>query len=195
MDNTTVRNQLRQQIRKQRRALSQLQQQLFAEQASERLLSHLIETQSHSVALYLSFDGELDTTPLITKLWASGIKTYLPVLHPFTQGHLLFVEYQSSSPMKHNKFGIAEPVLACDKVLPVDQLDVIITPLVAFDEQGNRMGMGGGYYDRTLAYLESKNSIKIIGFAHDCQKVESLPVEAWDKPLSSVITPTLHHRF
>ncbi|WP_133407722.1 5-formyltetrahydrofolate cyclo-ligase [Parashewanella tropica] len=195
MDNTSARNRLRHQIRNQRRQISQPHQKMFAEQASEILLSQLIKQQCQSVALYLSFDGELDTMPLIQKLWQSGVKTFLPVLHPFTQGHLLFLEYQNSTPMKLNKFGIEEPELACNKVLPVEQLDAIITPLVAFDEQGNRMGMGGGYYDRTLAYLESKPFLKVIGYAHECQKVDALPIEAWDKPLSAVVTAQAFYQF
>ena len=64
-------------------------------------------------------------------------------------------------------------------------------PLVAFDKQGNRLGMGGGFYDRTLARLHEQNWQKpqLIGLAHECQKVDALPIESWDVPLKTIITP------
>ena len=74
-------------------------------------------------------------------------------------------------------------------VCPVNQLDIIFTPLVAFDSQGNRMGMGGGYYDRTLAHWQTNQTPYPIGLAHNCQLVEQLPVQAWDIPLAQIITP------
>ncbi len=74
-------------------------------------------------------------------------------------------------------------------MLPLSKLDVLITPLVAFDEQGQRLGMGGGFYDRTLQNWRDIG-LQPVGYAHDCQGVERLPVEEWDIPLPAVITPT-----
>lgn len=92
-----------------------------------------------------------------------------------------------------NRYGILEPRLNVLDVLPANQLDVICTPLVAFDGSGQRLGMGGGYYDRTLApWYQSGNGAKPVGIAHDCQRVETLPVEAWDVPLPEILTPSRH---
>ena len=77
-----------------------------------------------------------------------------------------------------------------DTIIPTNQLDIICTPLVAFDKQGHRLGMGGGYYDRTLApWFHYKSGPKPIGLAHSCQEVEQLPVESWDVPLPKIVTP------
>ena len=186
---TMDRKALRQHIREQRKSISEIEQQQFALRAAQKALAWLSGFEFQKVALYLTNDGELDTKPLIQALWQLGKTVYVPVLHPFCTGHLVFIEYSPSSPMVQNKYGIFEPKLDVTKLIPVSKLDVIFTPLVAFDYSGNRMGMGGGYYDRTLAHLEPINSPKIVGFAHECQQVEKLPVESWDVPLKQIITP------
>ncbi|EKO3394294.1 TPA: 5-formyltetrahydrofolate cyclo-ligase [Vibrio fluvialis] len=185
------RHELRKLVRQQRNQLSSDIQY----QASQDLICRfaaLPEMQTcHHIALYLSTDGELDTQPLIEWLWSQGKAVYLPVLHPFSAGHLLFLHYQSSTPMTYNKFGILEPRLDQTLVKPVKELDLICTPLVAFDSHGHRLGMGGGYYDRTLAHwFKTGEGAQPMGLAHDCQHVEQLPTEAWDIPLPKIVTPS-----
>ncbi|EKO3369547.1 5-formyltetrahydrofolate cyclo-ligase [Vibrio fluvialis] len=185
------RHELRKLVRQQRNQLSSDIQY----QASQDLICRfaaLPEMQTcHHIALYLSTDGELDTQPLIEWLWSQGKAVYLPVLHPFSAGHLLFLHYQSSTPMTYNKFGILEPKLNQTLVKPVKELDLICTPLVAFDSHGHRLGMGGGYYDRTLAHwFKTGEGAQPMGLAHDCQHVEQLPTEAWDIPLPKIVTPS-----
>jgi 5-formyltetrahydrofolate cyclo-ligase len=198
MNQAPSQNNLRQQIRQQSRALrnklSIEQQQLASEQLARQLRSHPRLQQAQNVALYLANDGELDPMPLIQQLWQQGKHVYLPTIHPFSPGNLLFLRYQSDSAMVHNKYGIAQPKLDLSLVCPVAQLDVIFTPLVAFDQEGNRMGMGGGYYDRTLSHWHKQHQPYPIGLAHDCQLVDQLPVEVWDVPLPEVITPTKFYR-
>ncbi|EOW9552313.1 5-formyltetrahydrofolate cyclo-ligase [Vibrio fluvialis] len=185
------RHELRKLVRQQRNQLSSDIQY----QASQDLICRfaaLPEMQTcHHIALYLSTDGELDTQPLIEWLWSQGKAVYLPVLHPFSAGHLLFLHYQSSTPMTYNKFGILEPKLDQTLVKPVKELDLICTPLVAFDSHGHRLGMGGGYYDRTLAHwFKTGEGAQPMGLAHDCQHVEQFPTEAWDIPLPKIVTPS-----
>lgn len=143
------------------------------------------------IALYLSADGELDTKPLIEWLWELGKNLYLPVIHPFSKGQLLFLHYHPHTELIYNRYGILEPRLDKRHIIPVAELDLICTPLVAFDSSGQRLGMGGGYYDRTLAsWFNSGTGAKPIGIAHDCQHVESLPSEEWDVPLAKIVTPS-----
>ncbi|MFC6377984.1 5-formyltetrahydrofolate cyclo-ligase [Tatumella terrea] len=182
------RQQIRAQIRHQRQALSPQQQQLAAQQVAERALSFPLLAQARNVALFLSFDGEMDTRPLIARLWQRGQQVYLPVLHPFSQGQLLFIRYLPDTPLKPNRFGIPEPSLNLTELAPLDTLDMILVPLVAFDAQGQRLGMGGGFYDRTLQHWQ-QHGVLPAGLAHCCQQVPALPTEQWDIPLPVIITP------
>ncbi|SQC22289.1 5-formyltetrahydrofolate cyclo-ligase [Klebsiella pneumoniae] len=182
------RQQIRQQIRERRRALSAEQQQRFALQAAERMMAYPPVVLAHTVALFLSFDGELDTQPLIEQLWRAGKRVYLPVLHPFSPGNLLFLHYHPQSQLIFNRLKIYEPRLDVRDVLPLAELDVLIIPLVAFDDSGQRLGMGGGFYDRTLQNWRQYR-LQPVGYAHDCQQVDTLPSEQWDIPLPAVITP------
>ncbi len=185
------RKQLRQSIREKRQALTVTQQQ----QASQLLLkqvSRLPALQNiKSVALYLAADGEIDPMPTIEWLWQQGYQVCLPVIHPFSKGQLLFLHYQPESAMVRNRYQILEPKLAATNIVPINEIDIIFTPLVAFDAHGQRMGMGGGYYDRTLApWLKHNPAALAIGLAHDCQQVTKLTCETWDVPLPIILTPS-----
>ena len=182
---TTLRQQLRQQMRETRQKQTALQQQQAAQHITEKALKLIEQQRAKNIALYLAFDGEISTKPLINQLWQQGKHVYLPVLHPFVHGHLLFLRYLPDTPMKANKFGILEPHLNVKSVLPIEQLDIIFTPLVAFDKLGNRLGMGGGFYDRTLQ--NSQHRFITVGLAHQCQQVEALPIESWDIPLEHIL--------
>ncbi len=184
-----LRQHIRKEIRQKRRALTAHQQAHFADQAAARMLGFAPVVEAKSVAVFLSFDGELDTRPLIEGLWRAGKQVYLPVLHPFSPGNLLFLRYLPDSLLATNRLKILEPALDVRHVLPLDRLDVLITPLVAFDNTGQRLGMGGGFYDRTLQNWRAHGFLP-VGYAHDCQQVESLPVQEWDIPLPVVVTPT-----
>lgn len=188
-----LRKALRQQIRAARQALTASEQQ----QAASQLLQHLPALpqlqQAQRVAIYLSNDAELDTTPLIKWLWQQGKQVYLPVLHLFCPGFLTFQQYTPTTGMRPNRFGIAEPVPDVSQLCPLAALDVMFLPLVAFDAAGNRLGMGGGFYDRTLACLMQQPTAdtgpQLIGLAHNCQQVAAVPVESWDVPLQQILTP------
>ena len=182
----TLRNQLRQQIRKTRANLTALQQQQAEDSITQQALAFIEERNAQHIALYVSFDGEISTEKLIKTLWAQDKHVYLPVLHPFNPNHLLFLRYLPDTPMLKNKFGIWEPKLNVQNVLPLDELDILFTPLVAFDKEGNRLGMGGGFYDRTLQNWQNSSFIP-VGLAHQCQQVEQLPTEAWDVPLHRIL--------
>lgn len=185
---------LRQKIRKRRQNLSKIEQEIAAEQLKVNFIQHLKRyntTKSSQVALYLSNESELDTSLLIKELWTKNHLVYLPVIHPFNGTTLYFQRYEENSPMRANRYAILEPKLNCSQICPLQDLDYLLMPLVAFDSHGNRLGMGGGFYDKTLARYHNENWQKpqLIGLAHQCQHVESLPVEPWDVPLNFIITP------
>ncbi|ABR74031.1 5-formyltetrahydrofolate cyclo-ligase [Actinobacillus succinogenes] len=180
------RAQLRRQIRKTRQNLTALEQIRAAQTVTQKALNLIAQRHAEHIGLYLSFDGEISTRPLIDALWAQRKNVYLPVLHPFCKGYMLFLHYTPETELMPNGLGIPEPRLNVKNILPINRLDIIFTPLVAFDKQGNRLGMGGGFYDRTLQDWHEKNFIA-VGLAHQCQQVDELPVENWDIPLFDIL--------
>ncbi|MCW8091584.1 5-formyltetrahydrofolate cyclo-ligase [Alteromonas sp. ASW11-130] len=190
MSTMESRNTLRRYFRNARNALS-AQQQKNAAAAILDQIKLFIPASIKRAALYLANDGEPDLTPLIMYCWQYNIATSLPVLHPFTKKHLLMLNYTDQTVMRKNRFGIAEPALECQAIRLTVHHDVIFMPLVGFDKEANRLGMGGGFYDRTLANVcHSPLRPKLIGIAHDCQQTDSLPIQPWDVPLDAIITPT-----
>lgn len=185
------RGKIRQQFRDRRKNLKQQEREHAADAILEQCKTLTYFTRANKVALYLANDGEIDPYRLIRYCWETKKQVYLPILHPFNKNTLLFNQLFNNSRMKPNRFGIPEPALMCHQICPLEQLDVLFTPLVAFDDKLNRMGMGGGFYDRTLApVLRDKLNLKVVGLAHDCQQAEQIPSESWDIPLSTIVTPT-----
>ena len=102
-----------------------------------------------------------------------------------------FVRYRTDSVMRVNRYGIAEPDPRHAEVIPVRRLDLILLPLVAFDERGWRLGSGAGYYDRALHHLRTGRRWrrpKLIGVGYECQRVDRLQPDAWDVPLDGMLT-------
>jgi 5-formyltetrahydrofolate cyclo-ligase len=195
------RDNIRQEIRYKRSQLSSLYQQEQGVLLREKLIEQKEVTNAKKIAIYLANDGELNTQPFINWCWQNKVSVYLPVIHPFSKGNLLFLRYEKTTILIKNTYGISEPTLDVRNIITVDKLDIIFTPLLAFDTGGNRLGMGGGFYDRTLAnwhiqYQQNKQTKPLpIGLAHDCQKVEKIPFEIWDIPLPKIITPTTSYNF
>jgi len=194
-----LRQYLRQLIRTRRNELTDNEQAQAAHLLKERLIRHEKVISAKRIAIYLANEGELDPKPFIQWCWQHNKEVYLPVLHPFCKGHLLFLRYKPDTQMSINQYGIEEPALDVTQICPIEQLDVLCTPLVAFDTSGARLGMGGGFYDRTLSGWFHRHSLNTqakpypIGIAHDCQQVEQVPSEHWDVPIPEIITPSMNH--
>ncbi len=141
------------------------------------------------VAIYRPADGEIDTTPLAREARRCNKQLYLPVV----DGHKLrFRRWQPQQTMAPNRFGIPEPPRAAPEC-PTRWLDLVIMPLVAFDGAGNRLGMGGGFYDHTFAFRHRHprwRHPRLVGAAFGLQQAEALPTRPWDVPLDAVITDT-----
>ena len=197
------RSQLRSALRQLRQSLSPEQQSL----AAEKLLDHILEDddfeKASSIAFYQAFDGEINPTPVLQASLKQGKHTFLPIISPAATS-LTFLEYQSESSLTENSYGILEPESSPNNVLAPEHMDIIFIPLVAFDLNGTRLGMGKGYYDKSLAFIlennreMSLNSIKIpklIGLGHECQRVEHLERAEWDVPLDKIITDQAIYTF
>ena len=187
---------IRAEVRRLRQELSTQDQQLSAKQLFNRLIQNSKVKAAQHIGIFLANDGEINTIEFIQWCWTKNKKIYLPVIDPIKDRHLRFLEYSADSEMVENKFGILEPKTNDSFFCALPKLDLIFTPLVAFDNQGNRIGMGGGYYDRLLSpWFNNQQGPYPIGLAHDCQRVEKLPTQAWDIPLPEIITPSEHHQW
>jgi len=199
--NKTPRQALRTNIRIKRQSLSKTEQSKASADLFIQLISHEKINQAEHIAIYLANDSELDALPFVHWCWQNNKSVYLPVIHPFCKGQLLFLKYDQNTKMQTNQYGISEPKLDVTAIKLVKELDIIFTPLVAFDKQGNRLGMGGGFYDRTLArWFQDYQTNTLtkpypIGLAHDCQHVLEVPCELWDVPLPEIFTPEHHYKF
>ncbi|MEE4244382.1 MAG: 5-formyltetrahydrofolate cyclo-ligase [Kangiellaceae bacterium] len=177
-------------IRQRRHAIPTTQQITDANAlvAQWQRLSDVLEV--NKIALYLSQDGELNLAPLIESLWASNKQLFLPVLRPLAPNRLWFAPYHKSSQLVKNKYNIDEPDCLPNQFIAPSKLDIIICPLVGFDQSGGRLGMGGGFYDRTLQYLLTYDTRpRFVGVAYQQQRVDKIPMERWDIRLDAVLTP------
>ncbi len=189
---------IRRTIRARRRTLSSREQYRHSQAAARHFIRNIQLVRARRIALYLASDGELNPQPLAERLLKLNKQLYLPVLRPGLYNALWFAEFRPGDRLLPNRFGIAEPDTRHRKPVAPWSLDLIIVPLVAFSDDGTRMGMGGGYYDRTLAYQrQHKTWIRpaLIGYAHDLQRVKRLTRQAWDVPLHGVITEQGYQAF
>ncbi len=185
------RAELRRLLRRRRRSLSRLEQRQAARALYRRLAQHALFRRARHIAMYLPNDGEIDPRLLLEEARRRGKATYLPVLNPWPRTRMAFQRVRAGERLRGNRFGIAEPTRVPKRQRKPWALDLILLPLVGFDENGGRLGMGGGFYDRSLAFLQRRNGIhkpRLIGLAHDCQKVDRLAQASWDVPLQACVT-------
>lgn len=185
------RSEIRKRIRAQRRNLSVNERHIAACRISRNIGNMRVFRASRKIAFYLPHDGELDLTPLIQRAWAMKKTCYLPVLNTLTADQLRFAPYHQYTPLQVNRFGIPEPDVPEHRIVRAYSLDLILVPLVAFDIHGNRLGMGGGFYDRTLSYLRHRrywHKPHIYGTAYEFQKIDALSCHAWDIPMHAIVT-------
>ena len=182
---------LRRQLRQARRQLSPTRQRLAARELYRQLAQHPVFRRARHIAFYLPNDGEIDPRPLMLEAQRRGKATYLPVLNAWPRTRMVFQRLMPNERLAPNRFGIAEPAFRPNRQRRIWTLDLVLMPLVGFDEDGGRLGMGGGFYDRSLAYRDRrKNGHKptLLGLAHECQKVDRLPLEPWDVSLQASVT-------
>jgi len=146
-------------------------------------------SEAAAIAGYWACQGELDPAPLLERCWTAGKAVYLPVL---AGDALLFAPYQPETPLHRNRFNIPEPEAAPADLQPPSAMDWVLTPLVAFDTAGTRLGMGGGFYDRSFAFLLDPDwrgrRPRLLGLGYEFQRVTALIRQPWDVPLDAAAT-------
>jgi 5-formyltetrahydrofolate cyclo-ligase len=185
------RPQLRRMLRKARRALTPSQQRQAARGLYKQLAQQPLFRRARHISLYLPTDGEIDPRVLLRAAQRRGKATYLPVLSAWPRTKMVFQQIRPGEKLKPNRFRILEPRANLARQRKVWALDLVLLPLVGFDDVGGRLGMGGGFYDRSLAYLARRKTWRkptLLGLAHECQKVERLAQASWDVPLQGTVT-------
>jgi 5-formyltetrahydrofolate cyclo-ligase len=185
------RNGLRRELRAQRNLLTPPEQAHAALAVAAHITATRLFRVSRRIAAYLPNDGEIETRPLMQRIRAMKKTCYLPILSRLQHDRLWFAPYTPDTPLALNRFGIPEPVVPARTWVRAQELDLVLMPLVGFDARGNRLGMGGGFYDKSLAFLRHRSGWRkphLLGLAHDFQRVERLETFAWDVPLQGVAT-------
>lgn len=187
---------LRRDMRHRRRMVSVIDARAAARHLLRLARRHHLLLRNQRIGFYLPLGEEIDLLPLLNAaLWLHKA-CFLPVIPPRGARRLWFSRITGRPAWYQNRFGIYEH--GAIQRVRAQQLDVLFMPLVAFDAQGNRLGMGGGFYDASLGYLRHRRAYrkpKLIGVAYDFQRVEALPHEPWDVPLDAVLTDRKLYRF
>jgi 5-formyltetrahydrofolate cyclo-ligase len=175
-------------IKEKRSQLSEKELHLTSKAITERIRSFKFPKELTKIGIYYAVNNEVDVHPLCKILWQESKRVYLPIVE---KKKLLFGEYRDTSNLKNNRFKIPEPIVDLESQISAFELDLIFMPLVAFDPMGNRIGMGGGFYDRTLDNKQLDNDLKkpiLVGVAYEFQKQNQIQPNSWDIPLDMIFT-------
>lgn len=185
------KQQIRKSLRKKRQLLPAQVSYTAGVSVYENLKKYRPYFRAKNIACYLASDGEVSLAVTIDEIWRRKINVCLPVLSTINRSSMYFTSFQSDTILTKNQFNIYEPVSHIGQQIKPLALDIVLVPLVAFSPQGDRLGMGGGYYDRYFSFLLrslSGRKPKLVGVAYDFQEVEFLENDKWDVPLDAVVT-------
>lgn len=186
---------IRQGLRQQRKAIAPAQRAQFARQAARRGLPRLqakFTLRGLRVGVYWPLPDEADPRPLMRQLFKQGVKLYLPRIH--RHAPLWFVPWQPHCRLRAGRLGIAEPGVARGH-RRATHLDVLILPVLGYTNDGLRMGQGGGFYDRALAFRHTQPARPpfLLGLAFACGRRDALPHDPWDVPLDAILNECAWH--
>jgi len=144
--------------------------------------------RASTVAAYLPFDGEPDLSALFDA--DPDKRFFLPVIGHPPDGSMRFAAFQTGDRLQRNRFGIHQPIAGPTTYINPKSIDVVLAPMVGFDDSGRRLGMGGGYYDRCFEFMRDSTRVRpdLVGIAFECQRVADVGAAEWDVPMSVVIT-------
>jgi 5-formyltetrahydrofolate cyclo-ligase len=184
----TERLKLRRELKTRRRNLSQATIRNSSSAVAKNLWHSGVLARTFNLAVYLAMPCEIDCLQIIKGARLRKMRIFAPIL---SNQKLLFAPLQKHSKLYKNRFDIAEPAAPVTKYVQPAYMDAVIVPLLGFDNAGNRIGMGGGFYDRSFAFRKRRGSWRrplLIGVAYGFQQVEQIPTASWDIPLDIVIT-------
>lgn len=191
MTDAVSRQQLRRDMRARRRNLSEAEQLSASEKLVAQIKYFRPFKRAHRIALYVPNDGEMDAMRIAPIAVSQNKLCYLPVVRRHSARPLMFAPMTPDCRFTVNSFGIPEPLCPRKALMYGINLDIVLMPLVAFDTKLNRLGMGGGFYDRAFASHNRNHYFRrplLIGVAHDFQKSQQLEAQPWDVKIDAVIT-------
>lgn len=178
-------------MREKRAALDEQQRRAHDAAINRLLLEYAEQTAPAVIAAFRAFDGEPDIEPALKQLERRGATLALPVLCEVAgKPAITMKHWYSGGEMAANRFGIEEPVNSAD--IRLAEIDLVLVPLVAWDESGVRLGMGASFYDRLFQPVEHMARPVRMGVAYQLQKIERVPTEPWDIRLHGVLTEQGH---
>jgi 5-formyltetrahydrofolate cyclo-ligase len=183
---------LRRRLKDLRRAIP-LRERRVAERSIARALRRLsVFRPSARIAVYLAMPGEADLSPALAMARAAGTRIYVPRIDNRRRRDMSFVPLVAGAALRATVLGIREPVTAARTRIDLSRLDSILVPMVGFDRECNRLGMGGGFYDRALRKLRRNDRRwrrpRLIGIAFACQETDRIVPAPWDVALDQVVT-------
>ncbi|MXW73720.1 MAG: 5-formyltetrahydrofolate cyclo-ligase [Gammaproteobacteria bacterium] len=186
---------LRSSLRKRRAILSASQRDEAAEQCAQ--LARALPALQHArcIAAYIAHRGEISCEPIIDWALERGVTVLLPVV---VGRHMRFAPFDPSEALAQNRWGILEPEWRPGRWVSARRPNVVLLPLVAFDSGGNRLGQGGGYYDRAFAFRNASKNWRrplLVGLGYEFQQVGQLYAKPTDVPVDAVITEMRIHEF
>ena len=172
---------LREELIEKRLAMTIHEQQKLSKQIVAHIQSHSLFSSSATIAIYLPFKNEVD----LSSLFRTNKTLLLPVVHEDLSMH--FAKYKLGDEVKMNRFKIMEPKY--NNIYPANQIDLCLLPLVGFNRNGGRIGMGAGFYDRFFAinHMMKKPTV-LAGVAYDTQEDPRIENDYWDIPLDYIFT-------
>lgn len=188
--NKEERGELRDSLRAARKQLAPEQQSSAATALMELVAQQDFYQNAKLLAFYQAIDGEIDPGPLLQKALQEGRSCYLPVVNPDDAEQLIsFAPFDENTRLTENHWGVAEPP-APEETIASTSFDVVFVPLVGFDANCFRLGMGKGFYDRTFSFkiFNRRSKPLLVGLAHECQLTDPFPIASWDVRLDAVIT-------
>ncbi len=189
------RKALRASLRQSRQELSPEKQHVAARSLLDLIGHQDFFRVAQRIAFYQVIDGEIDPKLLLDLALSEGKACFLPVLSRENPEFVSFAPYDADTALVENQWGIAEP--SPDSIVSPTNFDVVFVPLVGFNEQCFRLGMGKGFYDRTFSFkiFNRRSRPLLVGLAHESQLVkEAFPVESWDVRLDAIATDKKMYR-
>ncbi len=188
--NKSDRANLRKELRRKRHSLSSSEQHIAAKRLYRQVATQTFFLKARRIGFYFASDAEVDPLAILIKALEMGKQCFLPLLSAHQPGKVCFAPFREGDALQPNQWGILEPVTKVRDLVSIRAINLVFVPLVGFDERCSRLGMGKGFYDRTFSYKSrtGNNKPKLVGLAHECQKIDLIPTDSWDVRLDEVIT-------